>query len=198
MIANVFVTQIDRLYEWESNWKEDVHTVIEGQKQNTRLEFDKRAKEVVTAMAEQGLNAALFYENPDSKTYISMVPTSAHSGDGMGNLMALLVSCWWLTRECGRALIAMYGTIPTCQVSLSENMLAKRLALSAEVQASVLEMKAIPGLGTTIDVVLLNGSLREGQTLVLAGWDGPIVTQVKTLLTPDKMQDLRVKVRSYL
>ncbi len=73
-------------------------------------------------------------------------------------------------------------------------MLAKRLALSAEVQATVLEMKAIPGLGTTIDVVLLNGSLKEGQTIVLAGWDGPITTQVKTLLTPEKMQDLRVKV----
>ena len=55
------------------------------------LEFDKRSKEVIVGMAEQGLNAALFYENPDPKTYISMVPTSAHSGDGMGNLMALLV-----------------------------------------------------------------------------------------------------------
>ena len=58
---------------------------------NTMLEFDKRSKEVIVGMAEQGLNAALFYENPDPKTYISMVPTSAHSGDGMGNLMALLV-----------------------------------------------------------------------------------------------------------
>ena len=58
---------------------------------NTMLEFEKRSKEVIVGMAEQGLNAALFYENPDPKTYISMVPTSAHSGDGMGNLMALLV-----------------------------------------------------------------------------------------------------------
>jgi hypothetical protein len=32
-------------------------------------------------MAEQGLNAALYYENPDPKTYISMIPTSAHSGE---------------------------------------------------------------------------------------------------------------------
>ena len=55
------------------------------------MEFDKRSKEVITAMAEQGLNCALFYENPNPKEYISMVPTSAHSGDGMGNLMALLV-----------------------------------------------------------------------------------------------------------
>ncbi len=91
MTPLVIYAQIDRLYEWQSNWKEDVRTVIEGQKQNTKMEFEKRSQEVITAMAEQGLNASLFYENPDPKTYISMVPTSAHSGDGMGNLMALLV-----------------------------------------------------------------------------------------------------------
>ena len=102
---------------------------------NTMLEFEKRSKEVIGGMAEQGLNAALFYENPDPKTYISMVPTSAHSGDGMGNLMALLVQ-------------------------LSQSRLAKKLAFSEEVQANVLEVKAIPGLGTTIDVVLVNGTLR--------------------------------------
>ena len=58
----------------------------------------------------------------------------------------------------------------------------------------MLEVKAIPGLGTTIDVVLVNGTLKEGQTMVVAGTDGPIVTPIKALLTPSKMQDLRVKV----
>ena len=38
--------------------------------------------------------------------------------------------------------------------------LAKKLAFSEEVQANVLEVKAIPGLGTTIDVVLVNGTLK--------------------------------------
>ena len=97
-----------------------------------------------------------------------MVPTSAHSGEGMGNLMALLVH-------------------------LSQTVLAKRLAFSEELQATVLEVKAIPGLGTTIDIVLLNGTLKEGQTMIVAGTEGPIVTQIKALLTPAKIQDLRVK-----
>jgi len=132
------------------------------------MEFEKRAKAVITAMAEQGLNCALYYENPNPKEYISMIPTSAHSGDGMGNLMALLVH-------------------------LSQTMLAKRLAFSDELQATVLEVKAIPGLGTTIDIVLLNGKLREGQQMVVAGTEGPTVTQIRSLLTPAKMQDLRVK-----
>ena len=36
------------------------------------------------------MNAALFWENPDVRQYLSLVPTSAISGDGMGNLIALV------------------------------------------------------------------------------------------------------------
>ena len=55
-------------------------------------------------------------------------------------------------------------------------------------------MKAIHGLGTTIDVCLVNGSLREGETIVVAGQEGPIVTQIRGLLIPPPMKELRVKV----
>merc|ERR1719508_533440 len=164
----VALNKIDRLYEWKPNRHKDVREVIASQPDNTRLEFLKRKNEVILGLAEQGLNAALFYENPDPEDYISLVPTSAHSGDGMGNLMASLVD-------------------------MSQSFLAKRLSYTEELQATVLEVKAIGGFGTTIDIVLVNGRLKFGQTIVLAGTDGPIVTTVKALLTPSKMQDLRVK-----
>lgn len=164
----IALNKIDRLYEWKSNRHKDVEDVVKSQSQNTQIEFQKRAQQAIVGMAEQGLNAALYYENPDPKTYISMIPTSAHSGEGMGNLIGMLVK-------------------------LSQTMLAKRLAFSEELQATVLEVKVIPGLGTTIDICLVNGTLKEGQTMVLAGTDGPIVTPIKALLTPQKMQDLRVK-----
>ena len=102
----------------------------------------------------KGLNAALYYRNPDNKTYISMVPTSAHTSDGIGNLMALIVD-------------------------FAQTMLAKRISYSRELQCTVMEVKEIPGLGTTIDVCLVNGKLKVCDTIVLPGQEGPIVTQIR-------------------
>jgi len=164
----VALNKVDRLYEWKGNRHKDVRDILAAQPHNTKMEFQKRKDEVILALAEQGMNASLFWENPDPTDYISLVPTSAHSGDGMGNLMGMLVE-------------------------MSQTFLSQRLSYTEELQATVLEVKAIGGFGTTIDVVLVNGRLRFGQTIILTGTEGPIVTTVKALLTPSKMQDLRVK-----
>ncbi|EDV39938.1 uncharacterized protein Dana_GF10267 [Drosophila ananassae] len=164
----VALNKIDRLYDWKVLGRRDVRDVIKEQASNTQMEFQRRTKEVILQFAEQGLNAALFYENTDPKTYISLVPTSAITGEGMGNLLFMITDF--------------------CQ-----NILTKRLMYSDELQATVLEVKALPGLGTTIDTILINGKLREGQTMVVAGTDGPIVTQIRSLLMPQPMKELRVK-----
>ncbi|KAM4905013.1 eukaryotic translation initiation factor 5B isoform 14-T16 [Sylvia borin] len=57
----------------------------------------------------------------------------------------------------------------------------------------VKNVKALPGMGTTIDVILINGRLREGDTIIVPGVEGPIVTQIRGLLLPPPMKELRVK-----
>ena len=165
----VALNKIDRLYDWQTMPRKDFRDIIKAQNSNTQVEFTKRVNETIVQFAEQGMNAALFYDNPDPKTYVSLVPTSAITGEGMGNMLFLI--CQF------------------CQIQL-----AKRLMYSEQLQATVLEVKAIPGLGTTIDVILINGKLREGDTMILAGTDGPVTTQIKALLMPQPMKELRVKV----
>ncbi|CAO1363457.1 unnamed protein product [Diamesa serratosioi] len=164
----VALNKIDRLYDWQTMPRKDIRDVIKGQASNTMMEFTKRTNEIIVEFAEQGMNAALFYDNPDLNTYVSLVPTSAITGEGISNLLLLIIQ-------------------------FSQNQLAKRLMYSETLQATVLEVKAIPGLGTTIDVILINGKLREGDTMILAGTDGPITTQIKALLMPQPMKELRVK-----
>ncbi|UYV81321.1 EIF5B [Cordylochernes scorpioides] len=164
----VALNKVDRLYDWKKMPNRDIQEVMKAQTRMTKSDFEERTKSVQLQFSEQGLNTALYYENTDVKSYVSLVPTSAITGDGMGNLMSLIVE-------------------------YSQTLLAKKLSFSEELQATVLEVKAIPGLGTTIDVILINGRLREGETMVVAGQDGPIVTQIRSLLMPEPLKELRVK-----
>ena len=49
-------------------------------------------------------------------------------------------------------------------------------------------------VGTTVDVILVNGRLKHGDVVVMPGTEGPIVTHIRELLMPEPMRELRVKV----
>lgn len=167
----VALNKIDRLYDWKSNPKRDVEDLLKQQPGNAKAEFDRRTKEIILQLNKQGLNAALYYENPDNKTYVSLVPTSAVTGDGMGNLISMLIS-------------------------FSQSKLVKRIIFKPDdLDATVFEVKAIQGLGTTLDVILINGTLNEGDKIILAGYEGAIVTQIRALLVPHPLRELRVKAQ---
>ncbi len=57
----------------------------------------------------------------------------------------------------------------------------------------MLEVKVIEGFGHTIDIILVNGVLHVGDTIVLQGFNGAIVTTIRALLTPHPMKEMRVK-----
>ncbi len=60
-------------------------------------------------------------------------------------------------------------------------------------QCTILEVKNIEGLGTTIDVIIVNGALSEGGRIVVCTMDGPVVTSIRALLTPPPNRELRIK-----
>lgn len=164
----VALNKIDRLYGWKKVDNNGFQESLALQNKGVQNEFQKRLEDTKVAFAEQGFNSELYYENKSMAKFVSLVPTSAHTGEGIPDMLKLIVQ---LTQE------RMVGS----------------LMYLSEVQCTVLEVKAIEGFGMTIDVVLSNGILREGDRIVLCGINGPIVTNIRALLTPAPLKELRLK-----
>jgi translation initiation factor 5B len=65
----------------------------------------------------------------------------------------------------------------------------KRVKVSkTKFNCTVMEVKMIEGHGTTIDCILVDGTIKKDDQIVLLGFNGPIVTKVKALLTPHPMK----------
>jgi translation initiation factor 5B len=60
---------------------------------------------------------------------------------------------------------------------------------------TVLEVKEEKGFGTTLDVVLYDGMIRESDRLVVGGENEPIVTDVRALLQPRPLAEIRTESR---
>lgn len=78
-------------------------------------------------------------------------------------------------------------------VKLTQERMTEKLMYLSELECTVLEVKVSEGLGTTIDVVLSNGVLHEGDRIVLCGLNGAITTNIRALLTPEPMKEMRIK-----
>jgi translation initiation factor 5B len=68
----------------------------------------------------------------------------------------------------------------------------EKMMYCENLQCTVLEVKVLEGLGHTVDVVLVNGTLREGDTIVVSTLEGPVVTNIRALLTPPPNRELRL------
>lgn len=157
------------MYGWEATPDNSFQASLAKQKPSVQNEFAHRVQQAKLAFAEQGLNSELYYENKSFSKNVSIVPTSAITGEGVPDMIMLLVR-------------------------LTQERMSDRLMYLSELECTVLEVKVIEGLGTTIDVVLSNGVLREGDRIVVCGLNGPIVTNVRALLTPQPLRELRIKV----
>ncbi|KAJ1427468.1 P-loop containing nucleoside triphosphate hydrolase protein [Ochromonadaceae sp. CCMP2298] len=164
----VALNKVDRCYGWKSTPNGPIRESLDAQDENCKLEFKDRLQQTVTALMEQGLNSCLYWENTDLGSTVSLVPTSAVTGEGVPDLLMMLVT-------------------------LTQRRLTERLMYVEHLQCNVLEVKVIEGLGHTVDVVLVNGTLKEGDTIVLSTMNGPVVTTIRALLTPPPSKEMRIK-----
>lgn len=164
----VALNKIDRLYDWESSPNNSFRDSFAKQNKSVQGEFFNRFEQIKLALSEQGLNSELYFQNKNMSKYVSIVPTSAVTGEGVPDLL-------WLLLE------------------LTQKRMSKQLMYLSKVEATILEVKVVEGFGYTIDVVLSNGVLREGDRVVLCGLNGPIATNIRALLTPPPSRELRIK-----
>ena len=172
----VALNKIDRLYDWRQvrrarNWSE----MKTAQKPSTAAEFRDRLDRIKLAFASQAaLNAELHQDNKDPRSTISLIPISAFTGEGIPDLLRTIVA-------------------------LTQERLGATLAFDVDkFSAFVLEVKSVEGLGHVIDVILTQGTLSEGDQFAVAGLSEPILSQVRSLLTPEPMRETRVKTLRYL
>ena len=157
-----------------SGWVKD--SPPERQSQQVRDIFYKKFYGIVAQLSEQGFDADLFSQVSDYGKQVGIVPISAKTGEGVPALMMMLVG-------------------------LIQTYLAKQLSVEVKSPAkgTVLEVKEERGLGTTIDVIIYDGIIRRGDSIVVGARGKPIVTKVKALLRPkalDEMRDPREKFKN--
>jgi len=118
-------------------------------------------------LSRLGFRSDRFDKITDFKTNLSIVPTSARTGEGMPELMAVLVG---LT-----------------QAYMREEL----LTTAGPAKGTVLEVKEEPGLGVTINAIVYDGILKVDDTIVLGGREKPIVTDVRAILLPRPLDEIR-------
>jgi translation initiation factor 5B len=170
----VAVTKVDALYGWnkgEEYFFNPIRDSLAKANDNVMFEFEKLMKHTFVAFAEQSINVKPFWElttEDDLNTYHPIVPVSSKSGEGLPDLLNLVVE-------------------------MSQTRLQQRLAHKKEFQCTVLEVQNMPGHGTVLDVILINGQLKENDMIVCAGLGGPVCTRIRSLLTPPPLKESRVK-----
>jgi len=164
----IAANKIDKIPGWNSNPDKNLMPNISSQSENVQRELDTKLYELVGELSKHGLNSERFDRVDDFTKQIAIVPTSAHTGEGIPEILMVLLG-------------------------LAQKFLGKGLKtnISGPAKGTIMEVKETTGLGTTVDVILFDGTLNKNDTIVIGGLDEPIVTKVRALLEPKPLAEMR-------
>ncbi|HUR25683.1 MAG TPA: translation initiation factor IF-2 [Candidatus Thermoplasmatota archaeon] len=170
----IAANKVDRCQGWETADRPFILNVRD-QGPTAQSSFDEHFYKLIAALYQQGLNAERYDRISDFTKNIAIVPTCARSGEGLPDLLAMLVG-------------------------LAQKFLEGRLETDEELpgEGTVLEVKQDQGLGMVLDVILYAGSIRKDDTILLGTRNAPLETRIKAMLKPaplDEMRDSRKPFR---
>ena len=163
----VAANKIDRIPGWKP---QSTFSFLESYKRQdpyVKQALDDYLYRIIGKFSELSFRADRFDRVRNFTRTVAIVPTSAKTGEGITELVAVLTG-------------------------LTQQFLRRRLQVtSGPAKGTILEVKEEVGLGTTINAIIYDGILRRDDIIVLGGRNGPIVTTVRALLLPKPLDEIR-------
>ncbi|KYH39312.1 MAG: translation initiation factor aIF-2 [Candidatus Bathyarchaeota archaeon B23] len=163
----VAANKIDLIPGWRSTPDALFLESYRTQDPYVREDLDGRLYGIMGTLSRLGFRSNRFDKVKDFTRTVAIVPLSAKTGEGVGELLAVLIG-------------------------LTQQYLQDRLTTtSGPARGTVLEVREEVGLGTTINAVVYDGILRREDVIVVGGREKPIVTTVRAILMPQPLDEIR-------
>lgn len=168
----IAATKIDRIHGWRVNENAPFLASFNTQNERVKSDIENKTYEIVGKLSELDFSADRFDRVADFQRNLAIVPISAHTGEGIPDLLLVMIG-------------------------LAQRYMSDDLKLSVEGPGAgtVLEVKEERGLGTTLDVILYDGTIAIGDEIAVATQGDVIVTKVRSLLKPRPMQEILIEDR---
>ena len=163
----VAANKIDRIPGWKPHNDETFSSSYRKQDPYVKQDLDENLYRIMGTFSRLGFRTDKFSNVKDFTKTIAIVPTSAKTGEGIPELLAVLVG-------------------------LTQQYLKKRLKTTeGPAKGTVLEVKEEPGLGMTINVIIYDGILEKGDLIVIGAKEKPVVTSVRAVFLPKPLDEIR-------
>ncbi len=165
----VAATKVDSMSGWKKTGNICMSDSFAKQRPDVLERLDEKIYELVGQLGAHGINSERFDRVTDFTKEALIVPVSSREKEGLQELLLYVAG-------------------------LAQRYLEKRLELheTDPGKGSILEVKEEKGLGKTIDVILYDGVLREGDEVAFSSITGkPVSCKAKTILRPKPLDEMR-------
>jgi translation initiation factor 5B len=164
----VVANKIDRIGGWVPQKNMPFAATFKKQSGEVQSRLEMKLYEVVGELYNQGFAADRYDRVTSFQKTLGVVPVSAITGEGIPDVLMVLLG---LAQKFLEATLEYSSTGPGV--------------------GTVLEVKEEKGLGATLDIILYDGTLKKGDTVVIGSLGEPIQTKVRALLKPRELSEMR-------
>ncbi|WP_436935395.1 translation initiation factor IF-2 [Halovenus marina] len=164
----VAANKIDTVPGWNPTPDRPARVAIEAQSDRVESDLNENLYEIIGELSDGGFSADMYWRVQDFQKNVGVVPVSAETGEGIPDLLTVLMGL--------------------SQRYMKEEM---QIDVAGPGAGTVLEVTDTQGFGTTIDTVVYDGTIRESDQIVVGGQTEPIVTDVRALLQPKPLAEIR-------